>query len=103
MNKINLDKVDLWIKKEKVKELTKLGFKKTTEMSIAGTPFNCYRYDLDDPTYILITENGWFDICSNLAYEDGYENCDDDDVFGIAKIVYELTTLGFLENRIKGE
>lgn len=97
MRKININKINLYVKQDKMKHLEELGFYKETDISLAGTPLSYYRFDLEYPTYICVMENGRLDICSE-DYLDG-----DDDVFGIANIIYKLTKLDLLENRYKEE
>lgn len=98
MEQLNLDKIDLYIKKDKIKKLKKLGFKECWEVSLTGTPLHGYRYDLDEPTYIFVNDYGMLDICTDIESIEDDDYCDDD-VFGVAKVVFELTRLGFLENK----
>lgn len=101
MRKININKISLYIKQDKMKHLEELGFYRETDISLAGTPLSYYRFDLKFPTYIYVMEDGMLDICNeNYYWADG-----DYDVFGIANIIYKLNNLGLLENRYgkKGE
>lgn len=92
--KINLNKMNLYVKQGKLKDLKELGFYE--ERVIDGGKIAEYylRFDLGKNSYVMIHDNGTIDFAEvNIS--------DNDCIYNISKLIFELTRRDFLQNRRK--
>lgn len=94
--KINLNKMNLYVKQGKLKDLKELGFYEERVISIQANKISAYylRFDLNKNSYVMIHDSGMIDFSAvNIN--------DSDCMYNISKLIFELTRRDFLQNRRK--